>query len=491
MHHNVPSAAAVAAAETPRVPRIDRLIRPFQEFARIEASSGILLLACTALALLWANSPWAESYTGLLGTYVTVGGGGFAVRETLLHWINDGLMAVFFFVVGLEIKREVLAGELASPRQAALPIAAALGGMAVPALLYLAVNRGGGPGAAGWGIPMATDIAFALGVLALLGSRVPAALKVFLAAFAIADDIGAVLVIAFFYTAEIHFGSLGLGFGFLALAALANWSGVRRPLAYALLGVAAWVAFLESGVHATVAGVLLALTVPAGARLDPAAFLARGRDVLDQFERADFPDDVLRNAERQAALHTLEHAAERAQTPLQRMEHALHPWVSFLIMPVFALANAGVALGGSGGGGLNGPVPLGIVLGLVLGKPLGVTLFAWMAVRSGLAAMPAGVTWRHIHGAGWLGGIGFTMALFIAGLAFADPSALAQAKLGILCASLLAGVVGYLLLRGSGSAAPEPPAEGTPATEPAPTRMDHRTEAPAGKTGCADKRSKP
>ena len=483
MHPSAPSAAAAAAAETPRVPRIHRLIRPFQEFARVQASSGILLLACTAAALLWANSPWAESYTGLLGTYVTVGGGGFAVRETLLHWINDGLMAVFFFVVGLEIKREVLAGELSSLRQAALPIAAALGGMAAPALLYLAVNRGG-PGAGGWGIPMATDIAFALGVLALLGSRVPAALKVFLAAFAIADDIGAVLVIALFYTARIDFVALGLGFGFLALATFANWSGVRRPLAYALLGVAAWVAFLESGVHATVAGVLLALTVPAGARLDPAAFLAQGRDVLDQFERADSPDNVLTNAERQAALHTLEHAAERAQTPLQRMEHALHPWVSFLIMPVFALANAGVALGE--GGGFAGPVPLGIVLGLVLGKPLGVTLFAWLAVRSGLAAKPEGVTWRHLHGAGWLGGIGFTMALFIAGLAFADPGALAQAKLGILCASLLAGVVGYLLLRGSGSgsgsAAAEPPAEGAPATEPAPTGTDDRTEAPAGET---------
>ena len=217
--------------------RISRLIRPFQEFARVQASSGILLLACTVLALLWANSPWAGFYYRLLGTHVTVGAEGFAIRETVLHWINDGLMAVFFFVVGLEIKREVLVGELSSLRKAALPIAAAIGGMAVPALLYTLVNRGG-PGAAGWGVPMATDIAFALGVLALLGGRAPTALKVFLTAFAIADDIGAVLVIAFFYTASIHAGALMAGFGLLALAVLANWSGVRSPLAYALLGLA-------------------------------------------------------------------------------------------------------------------------------------------------------------------------------------------------------------------------------------------------------------
>ena len=431
----------------PGVPRIYRLIRPFQEFARLQASSGILLLACTVLALLWANSPWAGGYTHLLETKVTVGGGGFALSESLLHWINDGLMAVFFFVIGLEIKREILAGELSSLRQAALPIAAALGGMIAPALIYLVLNEGGA-GSRGWGIPMATDIAFALGVLALLGSRVPAALKVFLAAFAIADDIGAVLVIALFYTAQINFLALALGFGFLVLAALANWSGVRRPLIYALLGMVIWVAFLESGVHATVAGVLLAMTIPASARLDPAGFLAQGRSVLDQFERADLPDNILTNAERQAALHTLEHAAEQVQTPLQRMEHALHPWVSFFIMPVFALANAGVPLTGSAA--ITHPIPLGIILGLVLGKPLGVTLFAWLAVRSGLAAKPEGVSWRHVHGAGWLGGIGFTMALFISGLAFGDPASLAQAKLGILCASLIAGIVGYLLLRGGG-----------------------------------------
>jgi NhaA family Na+:H+ antiporter len=426
---------------------ISRVIRPFQEFARIQASSGILLLVCTVLALIWANSPFAQSYNRLLGTYVTIGAEGFAIRETVLHWINDGLMAIFFFVVGLEIKREVLVGELSSLRKAALPIAAALGGMAVPALLYTLVNRGG-PGTGGWGIPMATDIAFALGVLALLGSRAPIALKIFLTAFAIADDIGAVLVIAFFYTASIHVGALITGFVLLALAAGANWSGVRSPLAYTLLGLATWVAFLESGIHATVAGVLLAMTVPASARIDPATFAQRVRDLVDNFEQAGEPhdNDIATNADRQAALHTLEHAAERVQTPLQRMEHSLHPWVTFFIMPVFALANAGVALGGSGIGVLANPVPLGIIIGLVLGKPLGVTLAAWLAVKSGIAALPEGVTWRHVHGAAWLGGIGFTMALFIAGLAFADADRLASAKLGILCASLVAGFVGYLIL---------------------------------------------
>ncbi len=430
------------------VPPIYRLIRPFQEFARIQAASGILLLVCTVLALLWANSPWADSYTRLFATKVTVGVGGFIISKPLLLWINDFLMAIFFFVVGLEIKREILVGELSSLKQAALPIAAALGGMIAPALIYLTLNAGA-PSRTGWGIPMATDIAFALGVLALLGSRAPTALKVFLAAFAIADDIGAVLVIAFFYTAEISGSALGLGFLFLFLAALANWSGVRRPLVYTLLGMGMWVAFLKSGVHATVAGVLLAMTIPASPLIDVPTFVSKARGLLNRLEHSDQEErSVAADTERQAALHTLEHDAEQVQTPLLRMEHALHPWVTFFIMPVFALANAGVVLTGGGGSGITGPVPLGIILGLVLGKPLGVTLFAWLAVRSGLAAKPEGVTWRHIHGAGWLGGIGFTMALFIGGLAFADPGQLAAAKLGILCASLVAGVVGFLILRG-------------------------------------------
>lgn len=433
---------------------IHRLLRPFHEFARLEASSGILLLLCTAVALIWANSPLAATYSALWSTKLTVGVGGFVLSKALLLWINDGLMAIFFFVVGLEIKREVLAGELSTFRKAALPVFAAVGGMLVPAGLYFLLNRGT-PEARGWGIPMATDIAFALGVLALLGSRVPTALKIFLTAFAIADDIGAVLVIALFYTEQILWASLGAAAFFLALLVGANAAGVRNPLVYGLLGIALWVAFLKSGVHATIAGVLLAMTIPATTRMDCTEFLSRSRSVLAQFEDADHGDgEIATQAERQAALHTLEEACEQVQTPLQRLEHGLLPWVSFFIMPVFALANAGVALGGSGAG-LTHPVSVGVLAGLVLGKPLGVTLFAWLAVRLGVAALPPGITWLHIHGAGWLGGIGFTMALFIAGLAFADTPYLATAKLGILAASVLAGVVGFGLLRLVSSRSPD------------------------------------
>lgn len=426
-------------------PPIQRLLRPFQEFARLEAGSGVLLLICTVLALVWANSPFAPAYHHLWATQVTVGFGGFILSKDLLHWINDGLMAVFFFVVGLEIKREVIAGELSSFRKAALPVVAALGGMVVPAALYFLLNLGR-PTVRGWGIPMATDIAFALGLLALLGSRAPTSLKVFLTAFAIADDIGAVLVIAAFYTESIMWTSLAAGLGLLVLLVLANLAGVRHPLVYALLGTCLWVAFLKSGIHATVAGVLLAMTIPASTRIDPREFVRRGRQLLDDFERAEIGrDDTGAAAERQAALHTLEQASEYVQTPLQRLEHGLHPWVSYLIMPLFALANAGVSL--SGGSGLENPVSLGIILGLVLGKPVGITLFAWIAVRSGLTALPLDLSWRQIHGAAWLGGIGFTMSLFIAGLAFGPSAELPSAKLGILTASAVAGVTGYLLLR--------------------------------------------
>ncbi len=419
---------------------------PFQEFTRRESASGMVLLACTALALAWANSPWADNYQHLWEVPIVVGVGDFAIRESLHHWINDGLMAVFFFLVGLEIKREVLVGELASRRRAMLPMAAALGGMVVPALLYTTVNAGG-PGTAGWGIPMATDIAFALGVLALLGPRVPLALKVFLAALAIVDDIGAVLVIALFYTADLSLPAL-LGAGAVfALLLTGNAIGVRHPAPYALLGLALWVAFLESGVHATVSGVLLAFTIPARTRIDAGEFLARGRKALDGFAAAGVTGaDVLTSRAHQEAVLDLETAAEAAQAPLQKLEDKLHGVVAFGIMPLFALANAGVSLSG-GIEELATPIPLGIVLGLVLGKPLGITLFAWLATRLHLAEQSDDVTWSMIHGAGWLGGIGFTMSLFIAGLAFTDGEPLDRAKLGILTASVIAGGVGYGLLR--------------------------------------------
>jgi Na+:H+ antiporter, NhaA family len=433
-------------------PPVERIVRPFQDFAHKQSSGGILLIVATLVALVWANSPWGQGYAALWHTKLTVGIGGFSVSKDLTHWINDGLMAVFFLVVGLEIKREVLVGELSSIRNAALPVAAALGGAVVPALIYLAINAGTA-GSAGWGIPMATDIAFALGVLALLGERAPVGLKVFLTALAIVDDIVAVLVIALFYTSEISWTALGVGAVFLAALVVANLLEVGRTLVYVVLGVGLWLCFLLSGVHATIAGVLLALTVPAVSFINPGAFLERGRYVLDRFEKAgENGENVLSNEERQAALHALNHAAYKLEPPLHELEHALHPWVVFAIMPIFALANAGVPLGGGGiADALTSPVALGIVVGLVVGKQLGITLFAWLAVKSGVSELPRGIGWRHVYGAAWLAGIGFTMSLFITDLAFSNGSLVAAAKLGILAASLIAGVVGWTILRGASS----------------------------------------
>lgn len=425
---------------------VERVLRSFQEFTRAEASGGILLLLCTAIALVWANSPWADGYDTVWQTKLTFGFGSFVLSKPLLLWINDGLMAIFFFVVGLEIKREVLVGELASRKQAALPIIAAVGGMVVPAVIYLGFNAPS-PGTRGWGIPMATDIAFAIGVLALVGDRVPVALKVFLVALAIVDDIGAVLVIALFYTAEISWPSLAIGACLLICLVIANISGARRPLIYALLGTALWIAFLKSGVHATIAGVLVAMTIPSRYRINTGALISEGRSLLDEIERVGDATEGAVTDEEQVAVRALERACERVQTPLQRLEDGLHRWVTFAIMPLFALANAGVALGSGLATSLTSRISLGVIAGLVLGKQIGITGFAWLAVRTKLASMPRGTTWRQIYGAGWLGGIGFTMSLFIASLAFSDPLLLSVAKVGILCASLLAGVTGWIILR--------------------------------------------
>ena len=432
-------------SSTPQTPII-KLVRPFQEFAARETSGGILLLACTLAALVWANSPWTTRYTALWHTPLTVGLGSFTLSHDLHFWVNDGLMAIFFFVVGLEIKRELLAGELASPRQAALPILAALGGVVVPALLYSALNARG-PGAPGWGIPMATDIAFAIGVMALLGERVPLGLKVFLTALAIVDDIAAVLVIALFYTAELAWGALGFAGVCLAALFAANRLGVRHPLPYALVGGVLWMAMLQSGVHATIAGVLLAFMIPSRTALNQSEFLRDSRAVLDHFERASENErSVLSDAEQQMAIEALEDGCEKVQPPLHRLEHGLHPWVTFVIMPLFALANAGVPLFGDVGKAVASPITLGVVLGLVLGKPIGITLASWLAVRVGWAALPDNVSWKHIHGAGWLAGIGFTMSLFMTGLSFVDDAQLTAAKLGILTASLCAGIIGSVIL---------------------------------------------
>lgn len=433
--------------EPPSLPEfyLTQILRPFQRFAEEEASGGIILLLCTVAALVWSNSPWQESYAALWHTEFSLGWGHFLFSKPLHFWINDGLMTVFFLLVGLEIKRELLVGELASPRRAALPIVAALGGMVVPAAIYFALNAGTS-GARGWGIPMATDIAFAIGVLALLGRRVPAALKVFLVALAIVDDIGAVLVIAIFYTSEISWISLAAGLFLLLILAGANRSHLRHPYIYAVLGIFLWLAFLKSGVHTTIAGVLLAMTIPARTRIGADGLLRQGRALLDAFEEAgDQGKSIMVHAERQDALQSLEEVCEHAETPLQRFERALHPWVTFLIMPLFALANAGVTLEGSAASAMS-RVSVGIVLGLVLGKQIGITFFAWAAVRFGMAALPPEIRWRQIYGVGWLGGIGFTMSLFVADLAFGETAQLPMAKMGILAASILAGAGGWIIL---------------------------------------------
>ncbi|MDX1623597.1 MAG: Na+/H+ antiporter NhaA [Gemmatimonadota bacterium] len=430
------------------------LLRPFQTFFDLESASGLLLLASAVGALVWANSPWAPSYVQLWETHFVIGAGDLVLDKSLHHWINDGLMAVFFFVVGLEIKREVLVGELASPKKAALSVAAAAGGVLAPAGIYALLNAGG-EGAAGWGIPMATDIAFALGVLALLGSRVPLALKVFVTAIAIVDDLIAVLVIAFFYTAGLNWAALGLAAVIVVFLVLLNRAGARSTIPYVILGVVLWIAFLKSGVHATVAGVVLALTIPARRRIDAPEFLRRAELIVAEFAEDVRPGRTEPTEDQRDALHSLEVAAEEVETPLIRLEHGLHPWVAYFVMPVFALANAGVALGGDVGAVLANPVALGIVLGLVLGKPIGILVVSWLAVRTGLASLPTGVGWRQISGVGLLCGIGFTMSLFIASLAFPDPALLDTSKIGILAASLVSGVAGALMLVRSGRAGDE------------------------------------
>lgn len=396
----------------------DLLVRPFQEFAKLEASGGILLLAFAIVALIWANSPFGQSYIDLWHVKVTVGGGAAVISKDLLHWINDGLMAVFFLLVGLELKRELLDGELASPRKAALPIFAAVGGMVIPAGFYLILNLGG-VGEAGWGIPMATDIAFALAVLAALGSRAPTSLKIFLTALAIVDDLGAIMVIALFYSGALKGAALGVAAMATIVLLLLNRAGFRSFLPYAVVGLVLWVAVLKSGVHATVAGVILAFTIPAN--------------------------------ELEGEHHS----------PLEHLEHALHPWVVYLILPIFALANAGVTFAGSGGTGQQ--ITAGILLGLVVGKPVGVLLFSWIATRAGMADLPEGVTWTHVLGVGFLAGIGFTMSLFIAGLAFPDVELLNASKVGILGASGVAAVVGTGLLLWARNSGPDEAAEASEA----------------------------
>ena len=415
----------------------------FQEFFRTEAATGALLVVCACAALAVANSSWAGAYHRLWATPLAVAGAGRTLSLTLHQWINDGLMAVFFLLVGLEIKREVLVGELASARQAALPIAAAIGGMVVPASIYI-LGNGGGMAARGWAIPMATDIAFALGALALVAPRAPGGLKIFLAALAIVDDMGAVLVIALFYTGEIAWGALGMAGVILLVLFALNVVGVRRLTPYLMLGLGLWFFVHESGVHATIAGVLLALAIPTRTRINAPEFSVKARRLLDDFDGTETGDFlVLTSKGQQEAIIALERASELVTAPMLRLEHALHGFSAFVVMPLFAFSNAAVDLSGWAGG----RVTLAVMLGLAVGKPLGITGAALAAVRLRLAALPDGVSWTALHGCAWLGGVGFTMSLFIATLAFGNTALLDSAKVGILGGSILSGVVGAIIVR--------------------------------------------
>jgi Na+:H+ antiporter, NhaA family len=421
-------------------------VRPIQAFIRTETASGVVMLAAAVVAMLWANSPWWESYTSILTTEFVLQFGPITIEEDLLHLINDGLMAIFFFVVGLEIKRELAVGELRNPRVAALPAIAALGGMVLPALIFAAVVAGG-PGADGWGIPMATDIAFSLGVAALLGRRVPIQAKLFLLALALADDIGAIVVIAIFYTDGITWGFLAAGVGGLVVTRVANRIGIRALGFYLAVGVVVWYCMLRSGVHATLAGVALGLLTPARPLLAAEDFDRRARNIVEIY-----PTLVRGHAARERIDHevtTLAWVAKESVAPVNRLQRALVVWSSFVIVPLFALANAGVRFVGLDvGGAIMSPVALGVGLGLVVGKTVGIPAATWVAVRLGIASLPPGLTWRHVIGLGAIAGIGFTVALFVAGLAFPVGSELRDiAKLGIFAGSILSGWLGLLILR--------------------------------------------
>ncbi|WP_020473728.1 Na+/H+ antiporter NhaA [Zavarzinella formosa] len=414
-----------------------KLTRPFARFCRVEAAGGGVLLACTLLALALANIPaTTEAFHHLWHTPVTLGIGEFALNRPLEFWINDGLMTIFFFVVGLEIKREIVHGELRDPKKAALPILGALGGMLAPAGVYLLLESSG-PGQNGWGIPMATDIAFVVGFLALLGKRVPSGLKIFLLSLAIADDIGAVLVIAVFYSTNLSMMWLGLGGAGFALILLMNRIGVRAVPLYAIVGAGVWLCFLNSGVHPTIAGVILGLMTPTSAHIPDDLLTRVVRRVNEDLAR---PGEL--HEHHSGTLETLQFAAKEARSPLERLETSLHPSVAFLVMPLFALANAGVTVRPEA---VSNTVALAVACGLVFGKPSGIMMFCWLAVKLKVARLPANVTWPVMVGAGSLGGIGFTMSIFVAGLAL-KGELLDAAKIGTLGGSCVSVILGCLIL---------------------------------------------
>ncbi len=425
---------------------IDTIVDPFQRFIRIEIFGSILLFIATAAALLWANSQWGNYYFELWENELSIKIKDFTLSKSFLYWINDGLMAIFFFVIGLEIKREILVGELSSLKKGALPIIAALGGMILPAIIYLFMNKDALT-ESGWGIPMATDIAFSLGVLGLLGKRVPRSMKIFLLAFAIIDNLGAVTVITLFYSTGIKLNFLIIGLGLFLVLVLFNQLKVRNYHLYMITGFIIWYMFSKSGIHPTIAAVIIAFTIPIRRKIRTSVFKRRMTRNLEEFSGKESKYKIILNKAQLAAIDNMEDEIESVQSPLQFIEYNLHGFVAYIIMPVFALANAGVILYSSGVQDIFNPLSSNIQVSLILGKVTGIFLFSLISIKTGIATLPENTGWIHLIGLGLLGGMGFTMSLFIANLAFSDTGLINYAKTGIIAASLISGILGYLVLR--------------------------------------------
>ena len=425
-----------------------KISTPFEDFLHAQTTTGLVLMFMTVVALILANSPLSELYAHFFHTKIDLTIGTWKLSHTIHHWINDGLMAIFFFIIGLEIKREILVGELSNVKVALLPILAAIGGMVFPALIYLAINKGTN-GASGWGIPMATDIAFAISALILLGKKVPTALITFLVALAIVDDLGAVVVIAAFYTEQIHIMPLALAGGSFLILIMFNRVGIHMVLPYFVIGMFMWFFMLESGVHATIAGVIAAMTIPSKAKYHPVNFTKSIRVLLDKYDTHLTTEEHNQDEGQKAILQNIKDKIDSIDAPASRLEHDLHLFVALVIIPLFALANAGISIDFSSiGSTVMEPVSLGIILGLILGKVLGIFGVAWLAIKLKIAQLPKGSTMSQIFGVSFLGGIGFTMSIFVADLAFVDSKELIfQAKVGILVASIFAGLFGFCWLR--------------------------------------------
>jgi len=426
----------------------DKILSPLDEFIHRQTTSGVLLMLCAIAAIYLANSSWSESYHHFLKLPFSIGIPGFELSKSIHHWINDGLMAIFFFVIGLELKREILVGELAEPKNALLPVIAAIGGMLVPVIIYIYINPEGHT-LDGWGIPMATDIAFALGALALLGNRIPKNLLTFLVALAIVDDLGAVIVIAVFYTETISVTALAVVMAMLLVLISLNLGGIRQPLPYILIGIILWIAMLKSGVHATLSGIILAFTIPMRPKYDPVLFLTRIQEMLDKIKTScQGEKNILKNIQLRSQVRALGDGVQRAQAPAQIMEHTMHLPSAYIIIPIFSLANAGIPIDVSSLENIIvHPVTIGITAGLVLGKLIGIAGFSWLAIKFDLTSLPKGLNFNHIIGVALMGGIGFTMSIFIAELGFSHSvEDLLMAKMGILIASLIAGTSGFLWL---------------------------------------------